>query len=159
MPNLFIESNASEMADALNKLGVDVPAIGQRGIYPTAQKIVQRMKADGSPIEYPVHWDSDLQRKAFFASDGFGAGIPTGRSGAYTDAWSATPLAGGYEITNDVGYAIYISGDEFGHGQSLIHEGRWPLFANVVDEELAGVNEDVEQELVRTAMQDGVEVT
>lgn len=39
------------------------------------------------PVRLPIEWASDVQRKAFFASDGFGRGIPTRRTGALRDAW------------------------------------------------------------------------
>lgn len=37
------------------------------------------------PDEYP--WTSDTQRKAYFATNGFGAGIPYKRSGGLSRAW------------------------------------------------------------------------
>ncbi len=37
---------------------------------------------------YPIHWDSEKQRKAFFGTFGFGRGIPTERSGFLQDSWT-----------------------------------------------------------------------
>jgi hypothetical protein len=34
------------------------------------------------PVKYPIRWTSAKQRRAFFATDGFGRGIPTRRTGA-----------------------------------------------------------------------------
>jgi len=39
------------------------------------------------PDEYPIQWTSDKQRKAYFASDGFGAGIPYRRTGKLAQSW------------------------------------------------------------------------
>lgn len=39
------------------------------------------------PVQYPIQWTSDKQRKAFFATDGFGGGIPTVRTGKLEDSW------------------------------------------------------------------------
>src|SRR5688572_24812459 len=36
-----------------------------------------------------VDWTSDLQRVAFFATNGFGQGIPTRRTGKHKQAWIA----------------------------------------------------------------------
>lgn len=32
-------------------------------------------------VKYPIRWTSERQRRAFFATDGFGRGIPTRRTG------------------------------------------------------------------------------
>jgi len=34
------------------------------------------------PVKYPIQWTTEKQRRAFFATDGFGRGIPTRRTGA-----------------------------------------------------------------------------
>jgi hypothetical protein len=33
------------------------------------------------PVKYPIRWTSERQRRAFFATNGFGRGIPTKRTG------------------------------------------------------------------------------
>lgn len=48
---------------------------------------------------YPIQWQSDKQRRAFFATDGFGGGIPHVRTGAYQQGWSVTYTVGGLQIT------------------------------------------------------------
>lgn len=40
----------------------------------------------GTPV-YPIRWTSDRQRRAFFASRGFGRGIPTQRRNTLVNAW------------------------------------------------------------------------
>lgn len=42
----------------------------------------------GSP-SYKIDWTSNKQMKAFFASDGFGRGIPTRRTGEIKNSWTA----------------------------------------------------------------------
>ncbi len=39
------------------------------------------------PEDYPIEWTSEKQKKAFFASDGFGAGIPTERTDSMINSW------------------------------------------------------------------------
>jgi len=39
------------------------------------------------PSQYPIEWTSEKQRRAYWASGGFGAGIPHKRSGGLTAAW------------------------------------------------------------------------
>lgn len=38
-------------------------------------------------VKYPIQWTSEKQRRAFFATDGFGAGIPTQRTGKLQAGW------------------------------------------------------------------------
>lgn len=42
------------------------------------------------PVKYPIEWTSEKQRRAFFATDGFGAGIPYKRSGTFFDDVTVT---------------------------------------------------------------------
>ena len=135
----------------LQNLAAEIPQVGRLGVYRTAQRIVSRLKQPGSPISYPVHWDSDKQRVAFFASGGFGRGIPTVRSGETNGAWTLTSLSNGYEIDNQSSGSLFVYGDLFGRGQSLIHKDRWPLFKDVVDDEVGNLPDDVGAEL-RTAI-------
>jgi len=39
------------------------------------------------PSDYPINWTSDDQRKAYFATNGFRAGIPYRRTGRLAKAW------------------------------------------------------------------------
>ena len=149
--NLIVSENSEMVRQGLQDLAADIPLVGRLGVYRTAQRIVARLKQPGSPITYPVQWDSDKQRRAFFATDGFGAGIPTGRSGEVESAWTLVSLSNGYEINNSEPYASYVFGDISGNGQSLIHQGRWSLMADVVDSEVDDLPDDVSEEL-RTAI-------
>ena len=58
----------------------------------TAEDIRPQFLADiqqpAPPVQYPIQWTSERQRRAFFATNGFGAGIPTRRTGALEDAWT-----------------------------------------------------------------------
>jgi len=52
-------------------------------------------------VKYPIEWTSERQRRAFFATDGFGAGIPYRRTGALGRSWSVagTRDEGSFTIT------------------------------------------------------------
>jgi len=39
------------------------------------------------PTDYPLEWTSDRQRRAYFATDGFGAGIPYRRTHELVSRW------------------------------------------------------------------------
>lgn len=158
MPMITIEDNGDEFAAALAQFGGDLmPAVG-RGALQTAQRIAKRMRTPGSPSVSPVAWDSEKQRRKFFATDGFGGGIPTVRTDAIPDAWEAHQLANGAIVENTAPGAVYVSGDEYGKNQSRIHQGRWPLFSKAVDEELKQLDADVENAIKGAAAKDGVQM-
>lgn len=66
-------------------------------------------------VKYPIEWTSDKQRKAFFASDGFGGGIPSQRSGGVSDGWTVRGRSSGgsyvVEASNAAPYAKFVVGD------------------------------------------------
>lgn len=126
-----------------------IPAASLRGMLATAKRVQKRMQQAGKPIRYPVQWDSVRQRKAFFASNGFGGGIPYRRRGRYEQGWQLKPVEQGYELLNRTRAARFVGGLRSGRDitagkkQSTIHQGRWSLFRTVADEELRRFYEDV----------------
>lgn len=70
----------------LNSLISDIqtaPARFQRNLqrrFPAFKSAVLRnVDVIPGPPRYPIRWKSERQKRAFFASNGFGRGIPTGR--------------------------------------------------------------------------------
>lgn len=63
-------------------------AMRSKGATAADNAITRLKQVPGSP-KHPIRWTSERQRKAFFASDGFGRGIPTRRSNAIVDAWQS----------------------------------------------------------------------
>lgn len=60
----------------------------QTKVKPVLQKQVDAtFGRDPGPVKYPIEWTTEKQRKAFFATDGFGSGIPFKRSNQLTDSW------------------------------------------------------------------------
>lgn len=76
------------------------------------RRLVRRLSVEPGPVRYPIAWTSERQRKAFFASDGFGAGIPTGRSGRVARGWQLTGKfangRGEFIVENPVEYAQFV---------------------------------------------------
>jgi hypothetical protein len=130
-----------------------IPAASLRGMTATAKRVQKRMQQPGAPVVYPIQWDSVRQRKAFFASNGFGHGIPYRRQGRYEQGWQLKELPNGIVLQNRTRAARYVgglrSGRDIGPGkkQSNIMKGRWPLFRKVTDEELRKLYQDVINEL------------
>ena len=140
---------AKLVRQGLQNLSKEVKDVGRLGVYRTMQRIQTRMKEEGNKRDTsPINWDSDKQRKAFFATDGFGGGIPHRRTGEYQQGWRIVKTDNGYMIVNKGRAAPFVGGDAFG----LVHSGintpqQWPKFRDTVDEELKQLPEDVRAEL------------
>ncbi len=65
-------------------------------------------------VKYPIQWTSDKQRKAFFASNGFGKGIPYKRTGTLNRSWrlfvAREPNGGKIVILNTAPYSKFVVG-------------------------------------------------
>ena len=76
--------------------------------------IIDELSSTPPPAKKPIEWQSEKQRKAFFATDGFGKGIPTKRTGKLQKGWMVDAIADGKAVnivilnTND--YAKYVVG-------------------------------------------------
>jgi len=133
VPRLTISSNASIVRRGLERLRAALPTISRKRLYDAAMEIQARMSIEGTLPKYPIHWDSDLQRRAFFRSKGFGGGIPTTRTSKYIRGWKVERADSGYTVVNNTPRAKFIGGSAAGTGQSQIHVGRWRLFRDQAD--------------------------
>ena len=65
-------------------------------------------------VKYPIDWTSERQRRAFFATNGFGHGIPYKRSGRMNEGWQIIILRGKdfieMRIINRVPYTQFVVG-------------------------------------------------
>lgn len=86
-----------------------------RTVESVAEPFLTRLRTPAPRVRYPIAWKSIKQRKAFFASNGFGRGIPTQRTGALPAAWSLSfeYTAGGITIatfSNPTPYLEFVQG-------------------------------------------------
>lgn len=139
--------NAELVRQGLQSFEGEVPKVGRLQIYRTMQRVQKRLRKPGKKPTYPIPWDSPKQKDAFFATDGFGHGIPTQRTGAHVAGWSIEKLDTGYRIINQKEGTKYIYGDAYGTSQSRIHEGRWEVYRDVTDEEVAKLPDEVSKEI------------
>jgi hypothetical protein len=79
----------------------------------TAIRLLGRVP--GSPV-YPIRWKSERQRKAFFASKGFGRGVPTRRRNVIIRAWEVKlgtrPGGGSVTLYNPQDAWVFLQGDQ-----------------------------------------------
>jgi len=146
------KSNTKLVRNGLENLRKKIPEISRLRLYKVGVEVRHRLKEKGKKPTYPIQWDSEKQRKKFFATDGFGKGIPTKRTNEYVKAWTVRKVGEvGYEIVNEKPYAQYVGGGPAGKKQSKIHRGRWKVFRDVFDNVIKGLPKRVVDNLRTTA--------
>jgi hypothetical protein len=135
------------LQDALDSAPKTTNTIINRAILPEFTERVKREVTPYPPARHgKVRWKSERQWKAYFATDGFGSGIPYVRSGRFGQAWELnyTELENGGQITisNNARtrtgdpLAQYIVGE---HQQPFHADTGWPK----ADDKLATIQEDL----------------
>jgi hypothetical protein len=124
------------------------------GVFKGAgDEIVRQLRVPGKArAGAKVHWDTPVQQRAYFATGGFGTGIPYRRTGRTVAAWRNEAIANGYLVSNVGRKAVFLYGTASGTGtgrhvtstgQSHIHVGFWPLFRPLVDKVVARLPEKI----------------
>jgi hypothetical protein len=104
-----------ELQEAFEYIPVAISRYAHRELRPFASQWVDRtLRQEPGPVQYPIEWESEKQRRAYFASDGFGHGIPYQRSHDYVNAWHVTAdYTGGLtsiNVRNDLPESDFIGG-------------------------------------------------
>lgn len=80
------------------------------------RQVLARLQATPPPPTYPLVWASAKQRRAYFATNGFGKGIPYRRTGNLSRGWAVAVTldadGGVIQLTNDQPYARYVQGPD-----------------------------------------------
>jgi hypothetical protein len=128
-----------------------------------SNEVQERLQRAPGAVHYPIQWTSERQRLAFFATDGFGHGIPYTRSDEMIKDWH---VRGDYHggltdisVYNDAPQAQYVYGDESGLHQQQFHLNTgWPRFvdqAQVIALEADALIEDAMPMLFFQALRQG----
>lgn len=133
MPNPFIDvhSDFSVFRNGIRNLIVAIQNISKEELEPAANEIAVGMRVPGSPITYPVDWDSIKQKIYVIIKLREERNLPYKRTDEYIGAWQVVEIERGYRTMNASPGALYLSGGINGLYQSNIHKGRWPLFRSV----------------------------
>lgn len=130
-----IFTNIRTVAKKIKYMATQSPEAAMEVFMDAAERIKSRMNERKTKTDYPVTWDSERQRRAYFATNGFGAGIPYSRTGNTT--WS---ISKPFENEIDL-FAPHPAGALFGTPtanwwRSKIHLETWPDLKAVLTEEL-----------------------
>ncbi len=101
-------------AEARKEFG---PIFKREGMPKINELVKATFGSDPGPVKRPIEWQTIRQQRAFFATNGFGKGIPTKRSGKVRKGWQVKLDRRSNEniiaIVNYVSYAGYVSPDVF----------------------------------------------
>ena len=154
---LSIRVQGTLVRNGLQNLDAEIPKVSRLVIYRSSQRIVQRVKRPGARPNHPINWVSARQRKGFFASEGFGGGVPTRRSNRYINSWKIVSKDDiGYTVINDSPGAKFVGGDAYGQSQSPIHAGRWPLFRDEFEAEVNNLAPEIAKEILMVSRRNGL---
>ena len=149
--NVAIDTTHLDNIQATAKRFPDlIERYAKRDIAPYLRnEVTKRLRREPGVVVYPIEWTSERQRLAFFASDGFGHGIPYQRSGQLIHDWHVIgDYRGGLtsiRVFNDNPAARYIYGDEAGKHQQQFHKNTgWPTFVDVLQILSLEVNDRIE---------------
>lgn len=102
--------------DALVKAPGLMKTAYKRNIGRLRGRVLGRLKVNPGKPHYPIRWKSEKQRRAFFASDGFGGGIPSTRTGKLLASYDVVVIdtngGGVLSITNSDPKARFVVGDD-----------------------------------------------
>lgn len=137
----------------LENLAGDLPRVGRRRMRTMADRVVRIMQV------YPpepsrrtkVEWHPVLGKIY----------TKTGRTGLLFRSWFIREQPKGYMIGNDAArrgrqYAKYVVGNAYGTGQAWMHVGRWKVFRDVLDAEVAKLPQEITKEIIMVARREGL---
>jgi hypothetical protein len=113
----------TDVIDAYRDLAKRLPSVSRKAfkgeIIRLTKPMLAELKPDPGPVVYAdngrLRWKSERQRRAFFATNGFGGGIPHQRTGALQAAWEVEIVGKDFSmdvfVNNDSPGAIYVQGD------------------------------------------------
>jgi hypothetical protein len=108
----LVEGYAYVLARAPEVLQTLVSRVAERN----RPHVLADLRKEAPPVRYKIRWKSEKQRRAFFATDGFGKGIPTKRSGVMLNAWRVLVEYSSDQISsivaeNPVPYRQFVTGE------------------------------------------------
>lgn len=155
---MTIKSRGADIVrQGLEDLTTEVPKIGRKRIYEKLREAKSILATPAPRPTYPINWDSERQKRAFFATGGFGKGIPYTRrgTGGMAASWKLEREGEGWKLYNDQSAAVYVFGNYEGARQSNIHAGRHPLMQPTIEAKIQELPPDIEEHIGYYARQKG----
>lgn len=94
----------------------------------------------------PYQWQSEKQRRKYFATKGFGEGIPYTRKNRLADGWTQIEDGVNSKVVNSVPYAKYVVGDDQQRGHAA---DKWRKVGKVIEDNMKGMIQAMQQAVDR----------
>lgn len=144
---ISITTTVNRAWQILDRFAAKFPNGTMRVLEATAKRVQKRMNVEGEEITYPVQWDSQKQRRAFFATNGFGKGIPYQRTFGSASTWQVQTFSGGVSLSAPHPAGAVSGMPNRNWWQSRIHRGRWPWLKTELYAELARLPAEIMEAL------------
>jgi hypothetical protein len=135
---------------------VEAPRISAGRIFGRLESA--RIKLIRAPAAFkgPYPWKSEKQRRFVMMMIRRGEiQLPYRRSGEYQRRWKVIKTERGYALTNPLLSAKWVGGSAYGTEQARIHQKRWPLLRDVVEESVAQLPKEIADDIVMVARRRG----
>ena len=154
---LSVKVRGAELVrQGLEDIAREAPRIGRKRIYDMMRNVLKLLRTPGKKPSYPINWDSDRQRRYVLAMLRAQDNLPYRRTDALPRGWEIVSTDKGYRLENPAPAAVYVYGNYEGERQSRIHEGRHPIFQEVVEEAIQELPPDIEEHITYYARQRGM---
>jgi hypothetical protein len=117
-----------------------------------------RAKVIKQPARFqgPYPWKTEKQRRYVMWAIRHGViVVPYKRTGEYARRWQIASLDDGYRLENPLPHAKYVGGSAYGDKQARIHQKRWALLRDAIEEALAELPKEVADHIVLVARRRG----
>lgn len=78
-------------------------------------RILGRLREEPGDPQHPIRWKTEKQRRAYFATDGFGRGIGAPRTHALSQGWTVDIDGGNFfsmDVYNTQDYTRFVEGED-----------------------------------------------
>ena len=142
----FRDDALAQLRDGARQSPMLMKNAARVALNPIRTRALAKLKRRPRRVKYPIAWTTPKQKRAFFATKGFGRGIPTQRTGALSKGWysrfrySARDVS--LEFGNPLPYATYVQGER----QQRFHRNTGytqaqPVFEDVQQQAVAAIRE------------------
>lgn len=107
------------LQDVLSKQQAILKRVTELANREFAVTVLPKVQREAKPVRLPIAWTSERQRRAYFATRGFGKGIPYRRTGKLLRSWQFVDLQNGIEVRNNAPYAAFV------YGRLGVRAGAW----------------------------------
>lgn len=133
--DVILENNELENMAAFCEVYPDLALETSRDTFNTQIKpgLLDELRYYPGPVKYPFQFGTARSRRAYFATNGFGNGIPYHRTGALAAGWRTDVFMSDNAVAMSVSNPVKATPYVIGRYQVAGHRNTgWPLFAPTV---------------------------